>query len=207
VQGGNGWFLLPGLRFHTTRQGFFRIDFGWGEEPWAGRVFPTRQLQAFGGAQVLRWLNVFAYASARRSVYYDEVDPYSGNEKTLNLELSLQPSARFNQSASWNHVVFDRADDGSNVYTVDVLNTRTTFQINRELALRLIVQYDSSRKQVLTDFLASWELLPGTVAYAGYGSLIEEKGWNGTDWTDQAPLAYRTSQRGFFFKASYIHRF
>jgi hypothetical protein len=207
VQGGNGWFLLPGLRFHTTRQGFFRIDFGWGEEPWAGRVFPTRQLQAFGGAQVLRWLNVFAYASARRSVYYDEVDPYSGNEKTLNLELSLQPSARFNQSASWNHVVFDRADDGSNVYTVDVLNTRTTFQINRELALRLIVQYDSSRKQVLTDFLASWELLPGTVAYAGYGSLIEKQGWNGFEWTSDDPLRYRVSQRGLFFKASYINRF
>jgi hypothetical protein len=88
-----------------------------------------------------------------------------------------------------------------------VLNTKTTFQINREFALRAIVQYDSSRKQVLTDFLGSWELLPGTVAYAGYGSLIEERGWNGADWTDVAPMSYRTSQRGFFFKASYIHRF
>ena len=70
-----------------------------------------------------------------------------------------------------------------------------------------IVQYDSSKKQVLTDFLGSWELLPGTVAYAGYGSLIEERGWNGAEWTEAPPLSYRTSQRGFFFKASYIHRF
>ena len=85
-------------------------------------------------------------------------------------------------------MVFDRADDGSNVYTVDVLNTRTTFQINREFALRAIVQYDSSKKQVLTDFLGSWELLPGTVAYAGYGSLIEERGWNGSEWTDGPAL-------------------
>ena len=69
------------------------------------------------------------------------------------------------------------------------------------------MQYDSSRRQVLTDFLASWELLPGTVAYAGYGSLIEQQGWNGSEWTDNPPLSYRTSQRGFFFKASYIHRF
>ena len=70
---------------------------------------------------------------------------------------------------------------------MDVLNTRTTFQINREFALRAIVQYDSSKKQVLTDFLGSWELLPGTVAYAGYGSLIEERGWNGSEWTDAPP--------------------
>ena len=104
-------------------------------------------------------------------------------------------------------MVFDRWDDHTNVYTVDVLNTRTTFQINREFALRAIVQYDSSKKQVLTDFLGSWELLPGTVAYAGYGSLIEQHGWNGSEWTDNSPLSYRMSQRGFFFKASYIHRF
>ena len=61
---------------------------------------------------------------------------------------------------------------------------------------------------MLTDFLASWELLPGTVAYAGYGSLIErarlERQRSGPT---RLRLAYRTSQRGFFFKASYIHRF
>jgi hypothetical protein len=207
VQGGHKWLVLPGVRLHTTRQGFFRLDAGWGQEPWAGQVFPIRQLRVFGGAQILRWLNVFTLARFARSIYYDPVDPYSGRERNLSVELSLQPSARFNQAASWNRVVFDRADDGTNVYTVDVLNTRTTFQINREFAVRAIVQYDSSRKQVLTDFLGSWELLPGTVAYAGYGSLIDERGWNGSEWTESPPLHYRTSQRGFFFKASYIHRF
>jgi hypothetical protein len=207
VQGGNGWFVLPGIRFHTTRQGFLRLDLGTGEEAWASQVFPTRQLRLIAQAQALPWLNVFTLARLARSIYYDETDPFSGHEKQLVLEVSLQPSARFNQSASWSRVDFERADDGSDVYMVDVLNTRTTFQINRELALRLIVQYDSSRKQVLTDFLASWELLPGTVAYAGYGSLIEKHGWNGSEWTSDEPLSYRTSQRGFFFKASYIHRF
>ncbi len=207
VQGGNKWLVLPGIRLHTTRQGFFRLDGGWGQEPWAGQVFPLRQLRVFGGAQVLRWLNLFALARFDRAVYYDPVEPFSGRQKTLVAEMSLQPSARFNESVSWNRVAFDRWDNGSNVYTVDVLNTRTTFQINREFALRAIVQYDSSKKQVLTDFLGSWELLPGTVAYAGYGSLIEERGWNGLEWTETSPLSYRTSQRGFFFKASYIHRF
>ncbi len=207
VQGGNQWFVLSGIRLHMTRQGFFRLDAGWGQEPWAGQVFGVRQLRVFGGAQLVRWLNVFTLFRVGRGVYYDPVDPYSGREKNLFVELSLQPSARFNEQVSWSRVVFDRASDGSNVYTVDVLNTRTTFQINRQFSLRAIVQYDSSRRQLLTDFLASWELLPGTVAYAGYGSLIEERGWNGSEWTDSPPLSYRTSQRGFFFKASYIHRF
>jgi hypothetical protein len=207
VQGGDKYFVEPGIRLHMTRQGFFRLDFGWGREPWAGELFPTRQLRAIAQAQPFDWLNVFTLARLARSIYYDEVDPFSGNEKDLTVEVSLQPTARFNESVSWNRVVFDRASDGSNVYTVDVLNTRTTFQINRELALRAIVQYDSSKHTVLTDFLASWELRPGTVAYAGYGSLIERRGWDGAAWNEDVPGTYHTSQRGFFFKASYIHRF
>jgi hypothetical protein len=207
VQGGNGYFVLPGVRVHTTRQGFFRLDGGWGREPWKGEVFPINSVRLIAGAQVFRWLNVFAYAQRSRSIDYDAEVPYSGREWSLTTEVSFQPSARFNQSVSWNHVDFDRASDGTSVYTVDILNTKTTFQIDRHLFLRAIVQYDSSRHQVLTDFLASWELLPGTVAYAGYGSIIERRGWNGTDFVDDPTGSYRTSERGFFFKASYIHRF
>ena len=207
VQGGNGYFVLPGVRVHLTRQGFFRFDAGWGREPWAGQVFPTSTVRVIGQAQLFRWLNVFAQVQLSRSIYYDPEAPYSGRERSTSTEVSLQPSSRFNQSVSWNHVGFDRESDGTNVYTVDILNTRTTFQIDKHVFLRAIVQYDSSRHEVLTDFLASWELLPGTVAYAGYGSIIERKGWDGSSFTDDPAGAYRTSERGFFFKASYIHRF
>jgi hypothetical protein len=42
-------------------------------------------------------------------------------------------------------------------------------------------------------------------AYAGYGSLIERREWDGSGSSNGAG-SYRTSERGFFFKASYIHR-
>ena len=92
------------------------------------------------------------------------------------------------------------------MYTVDVLNTKTTFQVDRRFSLRGIVQYESSRSRILTDFLASWELRPGTVAYAGYGSLVERQQWDGNAWLP-GQGSYMTTNRGFFFKASYIHRF
>ncbi len=120
--------------------------------------------------------------------------------------MSLQPSARFNQALSYDRVEFNRISDGSRVYTVNVLNTKTTFQLNRHFFLRALVQYDSSRETVLTDLLASWELLPGTVAYAGYGSLIERQDWDGQRFIPAAG-SYRTTERGLFFKAAYVHRF
>ena len=68
---------------------------------------------------------------------------------------------------------FERRDTGEKVYDVHVVNLRNTYQFTPQFLMRAIVQYDSSRRQVLGDFLASCELVPGTVVHAGYGSLWE----------------------------------
>ena len=72
-----------------------------------------------------------------------------------------------------------------------------TFFGGLDLLVRAIEQFDSSRRRLLTDLLASYEFVPGTVFHAGYGSLFEKRG------TDD----YMTTSRGLFFKASYLHRF
>ncbi|HVQ29674.1 MAG TPA: hypothetical protein VMV21_08855, partial [Vicinamibacteria bacterium] len=206
IQHGDPWTVVSGVRMNFTRQGFFRADTAFGDEAWAGRTFRTSETRLMGEAQLSRWLHVFARTSFGDAIFYDPVSPYLGHQRNHVAELSLQPSARFNQALTYDRVEFDRPTDGSRVYTVNIVNTKTTFQLNRRFSVRAIVQYDSSQHRVLTDFLGSYELLPGTVAYAGYGSLIERRDWDGSDWTSGAGR-YRTSERGFFFKASYIHRF
>jgi uncharacterized protein DUF5916/cellulose/xylan binding protein with CBM9 domain len=206
IQNGVPWIVVPGVRMHFTRQGFFRIDTVQGHEPWVGRTFRVGNTRVFGEAQFTRWLRLFTMAQFGRSIFYDPVDPYLGRRRAYQADLTLQPTARFNESVSYNRVEFDRLQGGGRVYTVNVLNTKTTFQIDRRLSVRAIVQYDSSRHRILTDLLGSWELRPGTVAYAGYGSLIERQDWDGTQWLP-GQGSYLTTNRGFFFKASYIHRF
>lgn len=71
--------------------------------------------------------------------------------------------------------------------------------------MRAIAQYDSSRARMLTDFLGSYELVPGTVAYAGYGALYERRSWDGTQLL-QGAGDYLNTQRGLFFKVSYLFR-
>ncbi len=102
--------------------------------------------------------------------------------------------------------MFDRADTGARVYTVDLVNTRTTYQFTRQLFVRGIAQYDSSRRRVLTDFLASYELRPGTVVYAGYGALFEQRAFEDGRWVDGRG-SYGATRRGVFLKASYRHGF
>src|SRR5712691_9653660 len=206
IQDGKPWLLVPGVRMNFTRQGFFRVDELYGDEVWAAHTFRKGTARVMGQAQFTRWLYLSGRATFGRSIFYDPVSPYLGRSRTYSAELGLQPSARLSETVSYDRVQFDRLTDGSRVYTVNVVNTRTTFQLNRQFSVRGIVQYDSSRHQVLTDFLGSWELLPGTVAYAGYGSLVERAAWDGTQLVP-GPGVYRTRERGLFFKASYVHRF
>ena len=78
------------------------------------------------------------------------------------------------------------------------MNVQGTYQFDRHFRVRAIEQFDSSQRRLLTDLLALYELVPGTVFYAGYGSLYERQ---------PGQAGYLTTSRGIFFKASYLHRF
>jgi hypothetical protein len=206
VQQGDERFGLVGVRANFTRQGFFRTDFAWGREPWAGQEFATRWTRVIGEAQLFRWLQANALVRFGRSVYYDTETPFTGPSWSHTLGVTVQPGPSFSQSVSWDRYQLDRPDGGGRAFRVDVVNLRTTYQFDRRFALRGIVRYDSDAKRFLTDFLASFEPVPGTVAYAGYGSLIEQRGWDGSAW-QPGTGDYRTMRRGLFFKASYAKRF
>ena len=207
VQDGNEDFLNTGIRFHFTRNGFLNVARGSGHEPWLGRRFKTgRDINLFGNVQILRWLEIGGNFAKGREIYYDTVDPYQGKVRNGGFGITLQPNQHVNQNIEYNTVRFDRASNGERVFTVNILNFKTTYQFNKHFLVRLLEQYDSSRNRLLTDLLASYEFVPGTVFHAGYGSLYEKRDFqsgrllpNGGD--------YMTVSRGLFFKASYMHRF
>jgi hypothetical protein len=206
-EAGNDDFLnVSGFRFNFTRQGFFRIDQFFGREPWAGRRFDIGRIRLQGRVQLFRWLGVDGYFHSGRAIFYDEVEPFGGDENRSVVKITFQPTGRLTQALEYTRVVFDRRDTGERVYDVDIVNTRTTYQFTRAFALRGIAQYDSSQKRVLTDFLSSYELKPGTVIYGGYGALFEQRDFRDREWV-AGEGAYRASRRGLFLKASYLYRF
>jgi Domain of unknown function (DUF5916)/Carbohydrate family 9 binding domain-like len=206
INDGNEYTDVAGARLNFTRQGFFRVDQGFGYEAWRGRRFKQGRTRLFGQVQMFRWLRTYGNASWGPATYYDEVDPFQGKSSEGTLGVTLQPSGRFTQDLEGTHIAFDRESTGERVYTVNILNTRTTYQFTKELAIRGIVRYDSLETRVLTDFLGSYELRPGTVVYAGYGSLYQKRAYHDPDWID-GQGDYLTTRRGLFFKASYLYRF
>jgi hypothetical protein len=124
--------------------------------------------------------------------------------------MTFQPNQHLSESIEGNYVHFERSSTHERIYEVTVVNSRTTYQFDKHFLVRFLANYDSSSEQWLTNLLASYELVPGTVFHAGYGSLYE-RGDSGAPPPDGiAPLPdhrYEAKNRGLFFKASYLWRF
>ena len=206
VARGEMHLTIPGVRVNFTRQGFLRIDRFFGSEPWNGQSFDMDRWRVLGEVQLLRWLNLEGRVITGLATYYDPVSPFQGRSRQASFGLAFEPVPQLSEQLSVTLVDFDREATGERVYSVRIVNSRTTYQFTKYFALRGIVQFDSQRKRVLTDFLSSFELRPGTVLYAGYGSLVERRAYRDGQWV---PLEgpYLTTRRGLFFKASYLYRF
>src|SRR5262249_28844479 len=102
----------------------------------------------------------------------------------------------------------DRETPRDRIYSVNIVNAKTTYQFSKHFLVRLQEQYDSTRYRLLTDALASYEFVPGTVFHAGYGSLYERNATpDGTRVKDGVGNNSRLVNRGLLFKAPYVLRF
>ncbi|MFC1627618.1 DUF5916 domain-containing protein [Gemmatimonadota bacterium] len=195
-------------QMHTTRQGFFRFELSRGKEYWQNRAFWQTTFVANGNIQLKNWLGIHGHIITGESIYYQADPAYSGDILGASLGFSIQPNARLTQGFNFYHEKFHRQSTGAYIYEVNILNARTTWQFNRYFFVRGLVQYDSSRGRMLTDFLASFTFIPGTVLHLGYGSLYDRRTWQGgtSTWLlGEGNLM--EIRRGIFFKASYNLRF
>ena len=195
LQGGDEGLSMPGVRFNFVRAGNLRLDFSRGHETFAGRRFATGRAHTDGRAQITRWLNVGGTLERADAVFYDPTAPFAGTQFSREVNLEWQPNARLAHNLSYNFVKFERST-GEKVFTVHIVNLRNTYQFTPRFFIRGIAQFDSAKHRVLGDFLASYELMPGTVAHAGYGSIVESINSS----------RYIATARALFFKVSYLAR-
>lgn len=166
--------------------------------------FKTGALLAAAGGQFTKQLNLTLQYRHGDAIYYDPANPYQGNSNRAALSLVLQPSEQFAATASLVYADFSRSSDNLKVYDYLISRAKLTYQLNKYLFFRGIVEYNDYRKRLLTDFLASFTYIPGTVVHLGYGSLYEKIEWNSDRYVTSD--RFLETQRGFFFKMSYLWR-
>ena len=196
-----------GLEFKFAPMGSVHFEYSIENEAWASTLFHKKFIYGNGYIQLFKWLMLSGYFIIGDSIYYDLQNPFLGDGRNYSISASVQPGIKLKLGLEYIHTDLREKQVNRQAFAVDIYNFRTTYQFNKYFFIRGILRYDSFEEKLLTDLLASFTLIPGTVVHLGYGSLHLRNQWD--DHTNQwVPGSGDLLQmkRGIFFKASYLWR-
>jgi hypothetical protein len=179
-----------------------RILYGYSTEIFNNEKFNTSGFQfLITGTAGTKFDGTISYR-IRNGIYYPESLQGSGN--IITGEIRYLPLEKIHTQLTVTYQDLYEKSGGGKIFDYLILRGRITWQLNKYLFLRSIVEYNDYRRSVNTDFLASFTYIPGTVFHIGYGFLSEYRAWNGVDYTESDHL--NEMKRGFFVKISYLFR-
>ena len=197
-------FNLFTLRFQLPRRTQFRVDTIIANEIFENQRFNRSGFGAQANSQLFKQLFINLFFRHTKSIYYDPDDPYQGYGSRLSLGITYQPFEKLNSSLAVSYSDFYRESDKDKIYDYTLIRNRTTFQMNKYLFFRGIVEYNTYKEKLSADFLASFTYVPGTVIHIGYGSVFQKLRWENDDYVSSNN--FLETKRGFFFKISYLLR-
>jgi hypothetical protein len=172
-------------------------------EVFLGRRFGRSGFRLIGSSQVTKQLSLnMRYVYGQKIRYVES--PYQGRGSDATLSATYLPSEKLNFGLALAYSNFIRSADGTKEYDYTIIRSTNTYQVNKYLFFRAIVEYNSFYKRMMTDLLASFTYIPGTVIHLGYGSLYEKLEWRNGDY--EPSDRFLETRRGFFFKMSYLWR-
>jgi hypothetical protein len=192
-----------GLTVVLPRSGRVIARYHWSNEIYESRDFDTSGVRAQAIGQLTRDLRVQGTFAYQKAIYYS-ADPFAGRSTSATASLIYQPTEQWRLDLGGTYQGFSQASDGRRLYDYGIYRGKLTYQLNRYLFFRGIAEYNTYRRQLLTDLLASFTYIPGTVFHVGCGSLYEKLDWQ--DGRDVPGRDFLETRRGFFLKASYLWR-
>jgi hypothetical protein len=179
--------------------------YAYATEIFSGERFNTGGLQASVSGLLTKQVRASLSYQRGRAIYYSST-PYQGRSSRASATVIYQPTANIETNLSFVYSDFFRSSNSEKIYEYPISRAKITYQMNKYLFFRGIVEYNKYRGRMLTDFLASFTYIPGTVAHIGYGSLYERVEWDNTRASYVSSNGFLETQRGFFFKMSYLWR-
>jgi Domain of unknown function (DUF5916) len=194
------------VRFRLPRNTMVRFEGLLVNEIFAGRRFDLSGFGFQAESQLAKQLYAQVFWRLTGNVFYDPDNPYQGYGNRVMAYLQYQPMDKLDFALSASYMDLTRKADKAWIYHYLILRSRNTFQLNKYLFVRGIVEYNDFKRRMTLDGLVSFTYIPGTVIHLGYGSALERREWDPGlgDFVDDP--RFHLKQRGFFFKVSYLWR-
>ena len=183
----------------------FKLKYLYATEIFENEKFKTDGFQISFGSQFTKRFAVSLSYRRMNSIYYS-LNPYQGKSNRISAVMVYNLTENFESYSTFTFSDFYRDSDSQLIYEYPIFRERLTYQLNKYLFFRGIVEYNKYKRQLLTDFLISFTYVPGTVIHLGYGSLYQKTEWNEFQNRYVDSNNFLEAQRGFFFKMSYLWR-
>ena len=191
------------LKFTLLKNTSLTMGLSHATEVYSGHKFDTSNLLINGKSQLTkRFYLSFSFRNGK-AIYYSD-DPYQGKGNRASSTMIYQPSDKLKAEISLTYSDFFRDSDSQKIYDYTIARCKLTYQVNRYLFFRGIIEYNDYYQEMLRDFLASFTYIPGTVIHIGYGSYHEKIHWQDGGYVGSD--SFLETKKGFFFKTSYLWR-
>ena len=195
-------YWTMGVDCYFSGQGFLKLEYRDEREAWMGEIFNQHYLFAYAGVRPSNWLSLSASFRSGDQIYYGPGQPFLGSGRQTMVAATLQTGLNFSLDIQYLRLdLFE--GDRQRFYGFDIVNLQTTYQFNKYFFIRAAARYDGYFGKILTDFLASITVIPGTVVHLGYGSLYQNGRWWEGKWRSGGGR-YENLKNGLFFKVSYL---
>ncbi|HVY93745.1 MAG TPA: DUF5916 domain-containing protein [Bryobacteraceae bacterium] len=218
------WQVRPGFQMEMARSTYLNVNRAELFERFNGINF-RRVDHSFGGhSEYFKFLTLDGGYSWGTRINYSTpsgVTAFLGQGNEANANLTIRPSSRVKIDEIYDLTrLRTMGPHPEGVFVNHLLRSRLNYQHNRQLSLRVIIDYNAllnnpalfdadKQKRVTGDILLTWLLNPGTAVYIGYTDTLENQALlNGIPNTViRTNLPSVTTQRQFFAKLSYLFRF
>lgn len=229
------WSVHPGFQMEMARSTYLGVNYESAFERYSGINFRRGGWGTGGHSEYFRKAILdWGYSQGTRINYSPagNLNPFRGHGNELQATLTFRPVSRLkideiyyltrlrtdaNSFAAWSSPPVAQP---VGVFVNHLWRSRATYQFNRQLSLRAIVDYSATlqnsalislnRQKALTgDLLLTWLLHPGTAVYLGYTDRLENAllvGGN-PNTVLQTNFPSATTERQIFVKVSYLFRF
>ncbi|MFC2096760.1 sugar-binding protein [Bacteroidota bacterium] len=195
--------ISPGIQIQLLRTLRISSQYNLSSEIYRKQKFKTNDFYLTASSQITKKIFFSTVYRGGKRIRYIE-NPYQGKGNALTFTAMYEPVNNFSTELIYTYSDLYKFDNNEKVFDYNIIRSKNTYQLNKYLFFRAIIEYNTYDKDLVTDFLASFTYTPGTVVHIGYGSMYERTKWNGQQYVDGTDLL--ETKRGFFFKASYLWR-
>ncbi|MCH7766207.1 MAG: carbohydrate binding family 9 domain-containing protein [Acidobacteria bacterium] len=218
------WTTSPGISFDFRRRTRFEVQYRNNGEFFEGIRFSKRRLVVEAFSAWIPQVEVDLRYQRGTEINFDPPDglnPSLGQLTNIRLRTTFLPITPLRIENSYFFTRLKQRETGISVFNNHILRSKVNYQINRELSLRLILQYDANlvnstltsltpTKRFTGDFLITYLVNPGTALFIGYSNALENLDPRLIEVNDELLRTRRSlleTSKQFFVKFSYLFRF